>query len=235
MGSKIVKCIFLWFCQIFFPWHWWRVLAMTPKTLLCGGDSWRMLLWARVYQYVACHDTHLLCLLVAYLPWYPPLVPTCCLLAMIPTLPCAYLMPPPVIHQIRAPPSRMQPAPVCKFMPDLCGGIKYLCGSILCNKFQIHLTAKRVADELTGPAVQMNPFLFGSSCAHWSYQGSMFGWEVMDWVTEVGVETALLRLHMIAAFLLLCLLHLWFFRVTGVLHWISQTGEAILSGLGHHP
>ena len=81
MGSKIVKCIFLWFCQIFFPWHWWRVLAMTPKTLLCGGDSWRMLLWARVYQYVACHDTHLLCLLVAYLPWYPPcLVPTWCLL-----------------------------------------------------------------------------------------------------------------------------------------------------------
>ena len=77
MGSKIVKCIFLWFCQIFFPWHWWRVLAMTPKTLLCGGDSWRMLLWARVYQYVACHDTHLLCLLVAYLPWYPPFVPTC--------------------------------------------------------------------------------------------------------------------------------------------------------------
>ena len=128
-----------------------------------GSIAVAMLLWRRiadaccygrpVYQYVACHHPHL-----------APILPECDSSdpASTPLHAAGFCM---LIY--------------ARFMRR---GIKYLCRSILyCNKLQIHLTAKRVADELTGRAVeQMNPFLFATSCEHPRYQVSMFGSEVMD-------------------------------------------------------
>ena len=56
--------------------------------------------------------------------------------------------------------------------------------AVNCKSIWLQNGRRRMSWEEEGE--QMNPFLFATSCEHSRYQVSMFGWGVMDWVTEVG-------------------------------------------------